>query len=206
MSTASDFVSRAFSRIAVFLPVDRVDEPVRAPFGLLGLGTHPLQLLVEVLGVLHPADLLRRVLRRLREAEHLTELLVQRGQFGHQALLLSSWKRGRMSCAHVVEERVLVGADLLHVELVDAGVGELLQPLVVALEVRAERHGVHRLLGHELRRLLEVRRRWAGPAPARPAAPALGHSRCAVLRACASSGPKHTFAPAWTGPLPPSER
>src|SRR5918992_604239 len=55
------------------------------------------------------------------------------------------------------EEVVAGAADLVDVELVDAGVGELLHGLDVALEMRAARHRVgQRLLGHQLGRLFEV--------------------------------------------------
>jgi hypothetical protein len=48
-----------------------------------------------------------------------------------------------------LEEGLLLAADLLHVEVVDAGVGELLQRGDVLVEVGAAGHRVgHHLLGH----------------------------------------------------------
>ena len=56
-----------------------------------------------------------------------------------------------------MKKALLLAADLLHVEMVDAGVGELLQRGDVLVEVGAAGHRVgHHLLGHQLTGLLEV--------------------------------------------------
>jgi len=67
-------------------------------------------------------------------------------------------KRGRTAGARPgVEERLLLGADLLHVELVDARVGVGLQRGDVRLDVGADGGDEH-VRRHELARLFEVRR------------------------------------------------
>ena len=72
-----------------------------------------------------------------------------------------------------LEELGLAVADLLDVELVEAGVGELLERLDDARRRRGRTGTDSRdhVLRDERGRLLEVRRRRAGSAPARPAAP-----------------------------------
>lgn len=66
--------------MAVF---EGVHVGVRAALGLRRVLTHSLQLLAKILSVLHAGHLGRGVLRGLREAEDLGELLVERCQVGH---------------------------------------------------------------------------------------------------------------------------
>ena len=89
--------------------------------------------------------------------------------------------RGR-TAAPRSEERVLVGADLLHEELVDAGVGELPAAPRVALEVGADGGGASP--ASRARRPARSARRWAAPAPARRAGPrwATAGGRCCAPR------------------------
>jgi hypothetical protein len=58
-----------------------------------------------------------------------------------------------------LEESLVTGSDLVHIQLVDAGIGELLYRPRVALQVGPARNGFgEHALGHELGGLLEVLR------------------------------------------------
>ena len=95
----------------------------------------------------------------------------------------------------------LAVADLLHVELVEARVGERLERLDDLVDVRSAGHrlGDH-LLGHQLGRLLEVRglgedlRELAAERLVRPQAVR------GLARTPRSSGPQQTFVPPCAGP------